>query len=205
MFLLCLPTRQAELSRVDSSESSSKAKSKSLSPVTQHSESPVPPHPYPRLENAPNVSHLESNHRFYLEYYLTNISHHHYGLMSDGYGILSYTLLHQALDYDPLLYAMLGFSAYMHTVANTEGDLQDFLPFYSKSLSLLRQELSNDKKPSVAVLLTILQLTLLEVCKHFASASSLILILALGISGGLGKPAWSSESGVQNIDLDVYT
>ncbi|KAI9718684.1 MAG: hypothetical protein M1828_006619 [Chrysothrix sp. TS-e1954] len=66
------------------------------------------------------------------------------------------------MEYDPLLYAMLGFAAYMHTVSNPAAELQDFLPFYSKSLALLRQELQNEKQPSLAVLLTILQLTLLE-------------------------------------------
>jgi hypothetical protein len=76
---------------------------------------------------------------------------------------VSRTLIEVALCFEPLLYAVVGYAAYHHTLTKPNGRLEDFLGYYQKSVNLLRQ--SFKKKPTFATILTILQLATIEVCR----------------------------------------
>lgn len=103
------------------------------------------------------------NIRFYLEYHRRNITIHHYIHKYDFTDFLHTDYLSIALQYEPLLYAVVGFAAYHHTISNPRGQLQDFLGYYHKAVSLLRLSLLRRAEPTIATLLTILQLATFEV------------------------------------------
>lgn len=71
-------------------------------------------------------------------------------------------LIDLALTYEPLLYAVVAFAAYHHTLKQPDGQITDFLSYYSKSLNLLMKSLAKGVKPTEATLLTVLQLTTFE-------------------------------------------
>jgi hypothetical protein len=100
--------------------------------------------------------------QFYLEYSRTHLTKHHWQMKLDGKGFLSKTLIEVALRFEPLLYAVVGFAAYHYTLTKPEGRLKDFLGYYQKSVHLLRQTFK--QKPTLATILTILQLATIEVC-----------------------------------------
>lgn len=79
-------------------------------------------------------------------------------------------LVDLAMQYEPLLYAIVGFAAYNHTIQQPNGKLSHFLKFYNRSLSLLRKSLANRDSHTEAMLATILQLSTFEV--RFAPRSS---------------------------------
>lgn len=98
-----------------------------------------------------------------MKYHRDHLTHHHYAIKYDGGDFLKSTFLEIALSYEPLLYAITAFSAYFHTLALPNGKVQQFLGYYDKSVSLLRQSLMKNPKHTVATLLTILQLATFEV------------------------------------------
>jgi hypothetical protein len=106
---------------------------------------------------------LPSNVRFLLNYYREHLSHHHYGFKYDGANFLKTTFLEIAVRYEPLLYGVTGFAAYHHTLTKPDGKIQDFLSYYNRSVSLLRLSLKQNPRPTIATLLTILQLATMEV------------------------------------------
>ncbi|KAI9839307.1 MAG: hypothetical protein M1819_003302 [Sarea resinae] len=113
--------------------------------------------------NAPSKwSHLPADLRFYLNFFHKSMSHHHYSFKHDSDQWMRTTFLDIAITHDPLLYAVVGFAAYQHTLRNPNGKIQDFLGYYNKSVSLLRQSLQRNQKHTVATLLTILQLASIE-------------------------------------------
>ena len=71
-------------------------------------------------------------------------------------------LIDLALTYEPLLYAVVAFAAYHHTLRQPDGQLTKFLSYYSKSLNLLMKSLVRGANPTEATLLTVLQLTTFE-------------------------------------------
>lgn len=85
--------------------------------------------------------------------------------MHDASYFHHHILVEQALNYDPLLYAVAGFAAFQSTVKRSDGRIQDFLGYYNKSLSLLRKSLRDHQQHTDATMLTILQLATLEVRK----------------------------------------
>ena len=101
--------------------------------------------------------------RFYIKYHRDQLSYHHYSLKYDGGDFLKTTFLEIALGYEPLLYAITAFAAYFHTLESPNGKVQQFLGYYDKSVSLLRQSLVKSPRHTVATLLTILQLATFEV------------------------------------------
>ncbi len=100
---------------------------------------------------------------FYLDFHRGWLSHHYYGIRCDSGNFIKTMLLEEALNYQPLLYAVVAFSAYHHTLTQPNGKVEDFFYFYTKSVSLLRASLQKNKKCSHATLLTILQLATFEV------------------------------------------
>lgn len=126
--------------------------------------------PTARLQTvgARKLADLSPDMQFYLEYARTNLTKHHWEMKLDGKGFLNKTLIEIALRFEPLLYAVVGFAAYHFTLSKRDGQLKDFLGYYQKSVSLLRQTIK--QKPNLATIMTILQLATIEVR---SSASSL--------------------------------
>lgn len=115
-------------------------------------------------------SSLPKNVQFYLRYHRNHLSHHHYAFKFDGGDFLKTTFLEIAMNDEPLLYAVVGFAAYHHTLTLPEGKISYFLKYYDKSLNLLRQSLEQHKRHTTTTLLTILQLATFEVCQVNSSA-----------------------------------
>lgn len=101
--------------------------------------------------------------RYFLKYHQEKINHNHYLLNSDCEMFFRGTLLDLALEYEPLLYAIVGFTAYHYTLQNPHGKMSDFLKYYDQSLQLLRKSLASGVKHNEAMLATILQLSTFEV------------------------------------------
>ena len=109
-------------------------------------------------------SRLSPDLQYYLEYHKTRLTSHHWFFKHDANYFLHNILVEHALQYDPLLYAVVGFAAFHLTVTRPNGKIQDFLGYYNKSVSLLRKSLFKNEKHTDATMLTILQLATFEVC-----------------------------------------
>lgn len=105
---------------------------------------------------------LPDDVKFYLNYHKTHITLHHYAFKVDSGNCLKTSFLDLAIKHEPLLYAVVGFAAYYHTLSRPDGHMSNFLKYYNKSVSLLRQSLARSKKHSLATLMTILQLASIE-------------------------------------------
>ncbi|KAF2433590.1 hypothetical protein EJ08DRAFT_60436 [Tothia fuscella] len=103
---------------------------------------------------------LPGDLRFYLTYSRTKLDRHYWGLKMDPNNFIGNTLIEVALNFEPLLYAVVGFAAYHYTLTKPDGRLHDFLGYYQKSVNLLRQHIK--QKPTIATILTILQLATIE-------------------------------------------
>ena len=108
-------------------------------------------------------SHLSQDLQFYLEYHITRLNYHHYFFKHDANHFLHNILVEHALQYTPLLYAVVGFAAFQSSVTRADGKIQDFLCYYNNSVSLLRTSLVQNQKHTDATMLTILQLATFEV------------------------------------------
>ncbi|KAF1982661.1 hypothetical protein K402DRAFT_314006, partial [Aulographum hederae CBS 113979] len=99
---------------------------------------------------------------FYIDFHRKNITSHHYGLKIDSSNFFGTTYVEIALRSDPLLYALVGFSAYHYALTQPNTQIQEFLQYYNKAVTLLRLSLKQHKQRTVATLLTILQLATIE-------------------------------------------
>jgi hypothetical protein len=97
-----------------------------------------------------------------LLYHDAHITFYHYFLKFDMEDFIHTELIDLALTYEPLLYAVVAFSAYHHTLKQPDGQIATFLTYYSKSLTLLMKAIARGEKPTEATLLTVLQLTTFE-------------------------------------------
>lgn len=111
-------------------------------------------------------SNLPREMQYYLNYHQQYINHHHYFFKHDATHFVNTTLLELALEYEPLLYAVVGFAAYHMTLRKPNGKVQDFLGYYNRSVQLLLKSLRDDQKHTDATILTILQLAAFEVGKE---------------------------------------
>lgn len=114
-------------------------------------------------ETRARIRNLPETEKFYVHYYRTGVSHHHYGLQVDRGSLLRAAMLNHAMSDDALYNAVIAFAAYLFTVSKDDGEMQDFLPYYSKALTGLRNTLQQKKAPTLTSLMTMLQLALLEV------------------------------------------
>ena len=108
-------------------------------------------------------AHLAPDLQFHLNYHTSQLTFHHYFFKHDANYFLHQMLIEQALQYEPLLYAVVGFSAYQSTVQRPDGKIQDFLNYYNQSVSLLLKSLHEHQQHTEATMLTILQLATFEV------------------------------------------
>lgn len=102
--------------------------------------------------------------KFYLRFFRDNITHHHYSFKCDSQNFIHKTLLEMAMSdsSSALLFAIVAFSAYHHSILRTDDNISIFLAYYDRSIRALRQSLTV-KKSSMATLFTILQLAAIEV------------------------------------------
>ncbi|RDW90768.1 Zn(II)2Cys6 transcription factor [Aspergillus mulundensis] len=110
----------------------------------------------------PNTAHLPEDLRFYLSYHQDSLNYRHYFMRSRSNNFVKQTIVEYALQYEPLLYAIVGFSAYHHVVQTGGGNLYSFLKYYNKALSLLRRSLGSGEPYSEATLATVLVLVNFE-------------------------------------------
>ncbi|KXX75442.1 Adhesion and hyphal regulator 1 [Madurella mycetomatis] len=110
----------------------------------------------------PDWTFLQHELQFYLGYFYDNITHHHYCVVNDADDFFGATITGLAIRNEALLYAVVGFSAYHHAMKNPNGRINEFLQYYSRSVSLLLDCLKKKEKYSVGTLLTILQLATIE-------------------------------------------
>lgn len=112
------------------------------------------------LLNSPRYS---DDVRFYLNYFQDFISPPHFFLSQSSARFIHYSIIELALGYEPLLYALVGFSAYHHTLQVPGERLYTFLKYYNKALVLLRKSLGSGEDHTEATLCTVLVLTTFEV------------------------------------------
>ena len=110
---------------------------------------------------------LPQDLQFYLDYYRQNITHYHYSVVNDCDNFFQDTLIALAMQDEALLYAVVGFTAYHHTLQNPTGEIKDFLHFYNRSVTLLLGFLKRKGRHTDMTLLTILQLATIEVSRAF--------------------------------------
>lgn len=156
--------QQAESTAAGKHKARSPSSDSSVSNVSgiQTPASSVPPSA--RATPLPNTkwAHLKKDLRKYLDYHQQHITNFHYIVYYDPNNFFHNDLIDLALTYEPLLYAVVGFAAYYHTLKQPDGKLSDFLSYYSRSLSLLRKSLSSGETRTEATMLTILQLATFE-------------------------------------------
>ena len=109
-------------------------------------------------------SNLKTDQQFYLTYHQQSLNHYYYFFKQDLASFVHDTLIKAALSYGPLLYAIVGFSAFHYALSQPDGKITDFLKYYNKSVSLLRKDLSSGRKHTDSTIFTILQLATFEVC-----------------------------------------
>ncbi|RCI09766.1 hypothetical protein L249_4051 [Ophiocordyceps polyrhachis-furcata BCC 54312] len=107
-------------------------------------------------------AHLPLDFQHHLAYFVANITNHHYSIANDGDGFFSAILPSMAVQHEPLLHAVVGFSAYHATLQKPDGQLQDFLRYYHGGVTRLLESLQRKEANNVPVLVTILQLATME-------------------------------------------
>ena len=98
----------------------------------------------------------------YLQFQLSHMTHYHYFFKLDPTDFIHNEFIDQALSFEPLLYAAVGFAAYHYELQQPQPSLSNFLTYYSKSLVLLRRSLEKHQQSTEAMLLTVLQLATIE-------------------------------------------
>lgn len=101
--------------------------------------------------------------QFYLDYFKNHMSAHHYSLKHDTSKFFKIDYLEHAMRYPPLLFAIVGYAAYFHTLTQPNARMHTFLQYYDESISRLRANIMKTKKQGLSTLLTILQLASIEV------------------------------------------
>ena len=111
----------------------------------------------------PDWSFLPHDLQFYLNSYSEGITHYHYCMVTDADHFFRTILPTMAVRNEALLYAVVGFAAYHHVLQNPTGQVNEFLQYYNRSVSLLLASLKKKERHNVTTLLTILQLATIEV------------------------------------------
>lgn len=107
-------------------------------------------------------AHLPADLQKYLQYQQDSMTYYHYFFKLDNNDFLHNEFIDLALVNQSLLYAVVGFAAYHHTLERQDGKLSHFLGYYSRAVSLLRSSLEEGHQRSSATFLTVLQLATFE-------------------------------------------
>lgn len=163
--------KQQSLAVLAASETSGSYREASSSPSTEASlrldsssvrSVSVGLNPYESI-TVPNTAHLPEDVRFYLSFHQGYMTPRHYFMRGDSDRFIHQSIIELALQYDPLLYAVVGFAAYHHCIQTGKGKLYTFLKYYNMALKLLRKSLASSEEHSEATLITVLVLTTFEV------------------------------------------
>lgn len=114
-----------------------------------------------------NNARLPDDLRFYLNFHQDFLTPPHFFLRQPSSHFVHHSLIELALQYEPLLYALVAFSAYHHSLHTPGGKLYTFLKYYNKALVLLRKSLGSGEEHTEATLCTVLVLTTFEVFCSF--------------------------------------
>ncbi|PGG98671.1 hypothetical protein GX51_06677 [Blastomyces parvus] len=114
------------------------------------------------ISNFPGASKLKEDVKFFLAYHRHHITFRHYFMRQDAQSFINNDILLRAVQYEPLLYAVVGFSAYIYSIRHSNGKLYTFLKYYNKSVTALLKSLSTSNVHHDAMMLTILQLATFE-------------------------------------------
>lgn len=100
----------------------------------------------------------------YLRYQHDHMTAHHYLFKIDPEDFVHKELIDMALQFEPLLYAVVAFIAYHYTMQlqDSEADFNSFWKWYCKSIIKLRKYLESTDERDDFVLLTVLQLATFE-------------------------------------------
>ncbi|CAI7610435.1 hypothetical protein PCG10_003600 [Penicillium crustosum] len=109
-----------------------------------------------------NNARLPDDLRFYLNFHQDFMTPPHFFLRQGSSHFVHHNLIELALQYEPLLYALVAVSAYHHSLHSPGGKLYTFLKYYNKALILLRKSLGSGEEHSEATLCTVLVLTTIE-------------------------------------------
>ncbi|KAJ5907591.1 hypothetical protein N7495_000273 [Penicillium taxi] len=109
-----------------------------------------------------NSARLSEDVRFYLNFHVDFLTNEHFFLRRRSSPFIHLGIIELALGYEPLLYALVGFSAYHHSLNVPGGKLYNFLKYYNKALVLLRKSLGSGEEHTEATLCTVLVLTTFE-------------------------------------------
>ena len=113
-----------------------------------------------------NAARVPEDLRSYLNFHQEFITPGHFFLRRGSTTFIQHSIIELALQYEPLLYALVGFAAYHHTLQTPGGKLYTFLKYYNKALVLLRKSLGSGEEHNEATLCTVLVLTTFEVFTH---------------------------------------
>lgn len=107
---------------------------------------------------------LKTEMEMYLRYQHEHMTFYHYLFKVDPEDFVHKELIDLALTFEPLLYAVVAFAAYHHTVRlpESQASFGSFWKYYCKSIVKLRKFLESTDERHDAVLLTVLQLATFE-------------------------------------------
>ncbi len=114
---------------------------------------------------AADWDHLPNDLRFFLGYFVDNITHYHYCIPTDADYFVRTLLPALAVRYEPLLYALVAFSAYHYMLRDPGANMQQFLLYYDQSVRLLLgvlQRRGRHQPHNLGTLLAVLQLATIE-------------------------------------------
>ncbi|WXC65226.1 hypothetical protein SNK03_011032 [Fusarium graminearum] len=183
----------------------SKSASPSTTTATPSSLATVyPSSDFPANLGETDWSHLPPQYQQGLSFFVENLNHFNYCIPLDSDEFFTKILPNMATRHEPLLNAVVGFSAYHSTLQNPHGKLQDFLQYYNKSVTQLLSLLQRKEKPNIATLLTILQLATIE--EYFGDWVNLMghQKAAFGIITSIFTPQTIMQSPVGRMCLSWY-
>lgn len=123
----------------------------------------APESPLDLISDLPGASNLKPDVQFFLAYRRKYVGSRHYFLSPHKEEFIHGDLVRYALEYEPLLYALVGFAAYHYSLGQPNGRLYTFLQYYNQSVSSLLKSLQAKDHHDDSMLLTVLQLTAFEV------------------------------------------
>ncbi|OAX85459.1 hypothetical protein ACJ72_00137 [Emergomyces africanus] len=136
--------------------------SETQSPSGSSEIAPLEGSPLLAISDLPGVFELKNDVQFFLAYHRQHITFNHYFMRQDAASFINNDIPLHALSYEPLLYAVVGFSAYIYSIRRPGGKLYTFLKYYNKSVTGLLKSLSTSNVHHDAMMLTILQLATFE-------------------------------------------
>ena len=108
------------------------------------------------------IKTLKPDLQKYLQFQQDHMTFYHYFYKLDPTDFVHCEFINLALNFEPLLYAVVGFAAYHYELRQPHPKLSHFLGYHSRSLSMLRKSLEKSSKVTEATILTVLQLATFE-------------------------------------------